>query len=190
MSPQPLPAGPADPIKTEARKARTGSTSSATATETSQPGDRASTATTATATAPAGHDMPRKLKRASSDKSEDAHENGGPDEEVKEEAGHGSPSGGEGDGDDGSPDDGKGSAADRRRKRSRKGLDKKYTCPQDGCGKSYSRAEHLYRHQLNRESSSLSQAPNGSARCHCVLVLILLPGGRRHGAQSEATRIC
>lgn len=39
----------------------------------------------------------------------------------------------------------------RKRKRSRKALDKKFQCPQEGCGKSYSRAEHLYRHQLNRE---------------------------------------
>jgi hypothetical protein len=39
----------------------------------------------------------------------------------------------------------------RKRRRSRKGLDKKYECPQPGCGKSYSRAEHLYRHQLNRK---------------------------------------
>lgn len=31
----------------------------------------------------------------------------------------------------------------RKRRRSRKGLDKKFECPQDGCGKSYSRAEHL-----------------------------------------------
>lgn len=31
----------------------------------------------------------------------------------------------------------------RKRRRSRKGLDKKFVCPQDGCGKSYSRAEHL-----------------------------------------------
>ncbi|TVY22845.1 Zinc finger protein [Lachnellula hyalina] len=37
----------------------------------------------------------------------------------------------------------------RKRRRSRKGLDKKFECPQEGCGKSYSRAEHLYRHQLN-----------------------------------------
>ncbi|KAK8059534.1 hypothetical protein PG996_009464 [Apiospora saccharicola] len=37
----------------------------------------------------------------------------------------------------------------RKRRRSRKGLDKKFECPHDGCGKSYSRAEHLYRHQLN-----------------------------------------
>ncbi|KAH6659828.1 fungal-specific transcription factor domain-containing protein [Truncatella angustata] len=37
----------------------------------------------------------------------------------------------------------------RKRRRSRKGLDKKFECPSEGCGKSYSRAEHLYRHQLN-----------------------------------------
>lgn len=40
----------------------------------------------------------------------------------------------------------------RKRKRSRKGLEKNFPCPHQGCGKSYSRAEHLYRHQLNRES--------------------------------------
>lgn len=32
----------------------------------------------------------------------------------------------------------------RKRRRSRKGLDKKFECPHDGCGKSYSRAEHLF----------------------------------------------
>ncbi|KAI9709858.1 MAG: hypothetical protein M1812_007566 [Candelaria pacifica] len=37
----------------------------------------------------------------------------------------------------------------RKRRRSRKGLDKKFECPHPDCGKSYSRAEHLYRHQLN-----------------------------------------
>jgi hypothetical protein len=41
----------------------------------------------------------------------------------------------------------------RKRRRSRKGLDKKFECPHPGCGKSYSRAEHLYRHQLNRKDS-------------------------------------
>lgn len=39
----------------------------------------------------------------------------------------------------------------RKRKRSRKGLEKTFACPHEGCGKSYSRAEHLYRHQLNRK---------------------------------------
>jgi len=41
----------------------------------------------------------------------------------------------------------------KKRRRSRKGLDKKFECPHEGCGKSYSRAEHLYRHQLNRTST-------------------------------------
>lgn len=41
----------------------------------------------------------------------------------------------------------------RKRRRSRKGLDKKFECPQQGCGRAYSRAEHLYRHQLNRKDS-------------------------------------
>ena len=31
----------------------------------------------------------------------------------------------------------------RKRRRSRKGLDKKFECPTPNCGKSYSRAEHL-----------------------------------------------
>ena len=43
-----------------------------------------------------------------------------------------------------------GSHKPRKRKRSRKGLEKNFACPHPGCGKSYSRAEHLYRHQLNR----------------------------------------
>jgi hypothetical protein len=43
----------------------------------------------------------------------------------------------------------------KKRRRSRKGMDKKFECPHEGCGKSYSRAEHLYRHQLNRMSHSL-----------------------------------
>ena len=39
----------------------------------------------------------------------------------------------------------------RKRKRTRKvQTDRKFECTFDGCGKSYSRAEHLYRHQLNR----------------------------------------
>ncbi|KAG5298047.1 C2H2 finger domain-containing protein [Histoplasma ohiense] len=38
----------------------------------------------------------------------------------------------------------------KKRKRTRKGdSEKKFECKHEGCGKSYSRAEHLYRHQLN-----------------------------------------
>ncbi|KAH8889684.1 hypothetical protein GQ53DRAFT_651715 [Thozetella sp. PMI_491] len=58
--------------------------------------------------------------------------------------------------------DGDGNAANssseghaRKRRRSRKGLDKKFECPEKGCGKSYSRAEHLYRHQLNHNPKTV-----------------------------------
>jgi hypothetical protein len=52
----------------------------------------------------------------------------------------------------------------KKRRRSRKGLDKKFECPHEGCGKSYSRAEHLYRHQLNRMSYLFH--PLRLSRCH------------------------
>ncbi|KAH4023911.1 hypothetical protein HBH70_076100 [Parastagonospora nodorum] len=54
--------------------------------------------------------------------------------------------------DGGDGDEGTGS---RKRRRSRKGLDKKFECPHEGCGKSYSRAEHLYRHQLNHNPKQI-----------------------------------
>ncbi|KAK2608955.1 hypothetical protein QQS21_002531 [Conoideocrella luteorostrata] len=43
----------------------------------------------------------------------------------------------------------------RKKRRSRKGLSKRFTCAAEGCGKSYSRAEHLYRHQLNHNSAQV-----------------------------------
>lgn len=71
---------------------------------------------------------------------------------------------------EGSPDggaDGHSSGTDgpsRKRRRSRKGLDKKFECPQEGCGKSYSRAEHLY-------VSTRSQLPNMSPDI-CSIVIV------------------
>lgn len=55
----------------------------------------------------------------------------------------------------------------RKRRRSRKGLDKKFECPHPGCGKSYSRAEHLYRHQLNRKKSAVGSSGTGECECEC-----------------------
>lgn len=83
----------------------------------------------------------------------------GPEEEEKGAAQRGrqmkreGSAGAKEDGADSADDGGKNGAGTgpRKRKRSRKGLDKKYLCPHEDCGKSYSRAEHLYRHQLNRE---------------------------------------
>jgi hypothetical protein len=40
----------------------------------------------------------------------------------------------------------------KRRRVAKPNPDKKFECKHEGCGKSYSRAEHLYRHQLNRKS--------------------------------------
>src|SRR5690349_981696 len=39
----------------------------------------------------------------------------------------------------------------KRRRSAKPNSDKKFECKHEGCGKSYSRAEHLYRHQLNRK---------------------------------------
>jgi hypothetical protein len=63
------------------------------------------------------------------------------------------------DGDTGNGE-GDGHGSSRKRRRSREGLDKKFECPYEGCGKSYSRAEHLYRHQLNRECCCSSNMPH------------------------------
>ncbi|KAL4975263.1 fungal-specific transcription factor domain-containing protein [Aspergillus desertorum] len=58
-----------------------------------------------------------------------------------------------------SPDIHEANALPRKRKRTRKvQLDRKFDCSYEGCGKSYSRAEHLYRHQLNH-------APKQIYRC-------------------------
>ncbi|KAI5801024.1 fungal-specific transcription factor domain-containing protein [Pyronema domesticum] len=65
------------------------------------------------------------------------------------------------DADDGASDNGgddagaQGNGTTRKRRRSRKGLDKKFECDHPGCGKSYSRAEHLYRHQLNHQPKQI-----------------------------------
>lgn len=80
--------------------------------------------------------------------------------------------GGDGDG------DGDGPGSSRKRRRSRKGLDKKFECPHEGCGKSYSRAEHLYRHQLNRESIHiLSRGQNTSTHLYRRRRTFFLLGG-------------
>jgi hypothetical protein len=66
-------------------------------------------------------------------------------DQSQEEAGEASPGEAEGEG-EGDAADGPSSGTDgpsRKRRRSRKGLDKKFDCTQEGCGKSYSRAEHL-----------------------------------------------
>lgn len=51
----------------------------------------------------------------------------------------------------------------KRRRRSRRApSDRKFECTHEGCGKSYSRAEHLYRHQLNRMCDLPQTSPRGT----------------------------
>ena len=45
--------------------------------------------------------------------------------------------------------------AKKRRRTAKPNADKKFECKHDGCGKSYSRAEHLYRHQLNHTPKNI-----------------------------------
>ncbi|KAM5348215.1 hypothetical protein ACJ41O_008039 [Fusarium nematophilum] len=71
-------------------------------------------------------------------------DNDGVEHDGKADGNHDGPNGAS------SNSDGPGPA--RKRRRSRKGLDKRFECTAEGCGKSYSRAEHLYRHQLNHNS--------------------------------------
>lgn len=44
----------------------------------------------------------------------------------------------------------------KRRRSARIITEKKFDCKHPGCGRQYSRAEHLYRHQLNRKKLSPS----------------------------------
>lgn len=59
-----------------------------------------------------------------------------------------------GDGDDDDAGHTSATGGSKKRRRSRKASEKKFMCPHDDCGRSYSRAEHLYRHQLNRKCFS------------------------------------
>lgn len=43
----------------------------------------------------------------------------------------------------------------KRRRTAKPNADKKFECKHEGCGKSYSRAEHLYRHQLNHTPKNI-----------------------------------
>ena len=76
---------------------------------------------------------------------------------------HGEPRGRRRERDDGDEAGGNDDAeppSSRKRRRSRKGVDKKFVCPHEECGKTYSRAEHLYRHQLNRERMLSASQPD------------------------------
>ena len=61
---------------------------------------------------------------------------------------------------------------------SRKGAPRRFSCTHPGCDKIYSRAEHLQRHQLNRETKALQAAAlsGRSAPAGCQPLLDWLDG--------------
>ncbi|KAK5657732.1 hypothetical protein OQA88_2805 [Cercophora sp. LCS_1] len=74
----------------------------------------------------------------------------------------------------------------RKRRRSRKGLDKKFECPEKGCGKSYSRAEHLYRHQLNHNPKQVYKCGIGDCQRTFVRLDLCNRHKERHTAKGSA----
>ncbi|KAK5939339.1 hypothetical protein PMZ80_008643 [Knufia obscura] len=54
-----------------------------------------------------------------------------------------------------SPDIARDEPPKKRRRTAKPNADKKFECRYEGCGKSYSRAEHLYRHQLNHTPKNI-----------------------------------
>lgn len=75
----------------------------------------------------------------------------------------------------GDQENGNATGNSKKRRRSRKGLDKKFECPHDGCGKSYSRAEHLYRHQLNRRFTHLHDWTLLDLGCASAFIMYSVP---------------
>ncbi|CAK7206862.1 hypothetical protein SEUCBS139899_009668 [Sporothrix eucalyptigena] len=87
-----------------------------------------------------------------------------------------------GDGDNSSNSDGPA----RKRRRSRKGLDKKFECPHAGCGKSYSRAEHLHRHQLNHTPKQIYMCDYPGCERHFVRLDLCNRHRDRHTAKGSS----
>ncbi|KAI0123331.1 fungal-specific transcription factor domain-containing protein [Xylariales sp. AK1849] len=65
---------------------------------------------------------------------------------------------------------------------SRKGAPKKFTCTYKDCGKSYSRAEHLARHQLNHNPQQTHRCQIGDCRQQFVRLDLLERHQKRHSA--------
>ncbi|CAP70292.1 uncharacterized protein PODANS_3_3750 [Podospora anserina S mat+] len=74
----------------------------------------------------------------------------------------------------------------RKRRRSRKGQEKKFECPEKGCGKSYSRAEHLYRHQLNHNPKQVYKCGIGDCQRTFVRLDLCNRHKDRHTAKGSA----
>ncbi|CAK4030880.1 related to C2H2 finger domain [Lecanosticta acicola] len=78
-------------------------------------------------------------------------------------------------------------AANKPKKKRRviKTSDKKYECPQPDCGKSYSRAEHLYRHQLNHTPKQIYHCDFPGCDRHFVRADLCARHKERHTAKGS-----
>lgn len=78
--------------------------------------------------------------------------------------------------------------ADAKPKKKRKVIqtgDKKYQCPQPDCGKAYSRAEHLYRHQLNHTPKQIYRCDFPGCQRHFVRADLCARHRERHTAKGS-----
>ncbi|KXT09812.1 hypothetical protein AC579_10511 [Pseudocercospora musae] len=73
----------------------------------------------------------------------------------------------------------------KKKRRVIKTADKKYECPQPDCGKSYSRAEHLYRHQLNHTPKQIYHCDFPGCDRHFVRADLCARHKERHTAKGS-----
>lgn len=73
----------------------------------------------------------------------------------------------------------------KRRRTAKPNADKKFECQWEGCGKSYSRAEHLYRHQLNHTPKTLYWCDFPGCTRHFVRQDLCVRHRERHTTQGS-----
>lgn len=73
----------------------------------------------------------------------------------------------------------------KKKRRVIKSYDKKYQCPAADCGKAYSRAEHLYRHQLNHTPKQIYHCDFPGCDRHFVRADLCARHKERHTAKGS-----
>ncbi|EMC93320.1 hypothetical protein BAUCODRAFT_75584 [Baudoinia panamericana UAMH 10762] len=73
----------------------------------------------------------------------------------------------------------------RKKRKVIKESDKKYHCPHEECGKAYSRAEHLYRHQLNHTPKQIYRCDFPGCERHFVRADLCARHKERHTAKGS-----
>ncbi|KAK9324497.1 fungal-specific transcription factor domain-containing protein [Lipomyces orientalis] len=87
-------------------------------------------------------------------------------------------------------DSGHSQSQSRKRRRSRKGLEKVFECDAQGCGKRFTRSEHLARHQLNHEPKEIFTCTWPDCTKSFVREDLRIRHLERHRRRSEATTNC